>query len=222
MNVYFISGLGADRRAFEKISLPQRFSVHYLDWIKNRKGESLNGYAKRLAASVDTTQPFAIVGLSMGGMIASAMSQFLHPSKTILISSVGCTKEFPPLLKLARLTQIHRLIPAFLFQKPNGLAHLLFGARSKNEKRIMNHLISTSDPGFVKWSIGAILSWENKVRPGSLYHIHGSNDKILPLQYTKPDVVVKGGSHFMVWTRGGEVSRLLAEALGAAEQTNRE
>jgi pimeloyl-ACP methyl ester carboxylesterase len=214
MNVYFISGLGADRRAFEKISLPGCFSIHYLDWIKNRKGESLNEYAKRLAESIDTTQPFAIVGLSMGGMIASAMTQFLQPHKTILISSMGCAEEFPPLLKLARFTQIHRLIPAFLFQKPNAIAYFLFGAKSKNEKRIMDHIITTSDAAFVKWSIGAILSWKNKVRPKNLYHIHGDNDKILPIQYTKPDAVVKGGSHFMVWTKGAEVSRLLIKALG--------
>jgi hypothetical protein len=46
-----------------------------------------------------------------------------------------------------------------------------------------------------------------------LYHIHGEKDKILPIRYTKPDVVVKNGSHFMVWTKAGEVSRLLVEAL---------
>jgi pimeloyl-ACP methyl ester carboxylesterase len=213
MNVYFISGLGADRQAFEKIKLPARFVIHYLDWIKNKKGETLNEYARRLAAAIDTTQPFALVGLSMGGMIASAMTQFLHPYKTVLISSVGCREEFPPLFKLARLTQIHRLIPTFLFHQPNPIAHFLFGAKSKNEKRIIDHIIAHSDARFVKWSISAILSWNNKIRHKALYHIHGDKDKILPVKYTKPDVVVKNGSHFMVWTKAGEVSRLLLEAL---------
>jgi pimeloyl-ACP methyl ester carboxylesterase len=213
MNVYFISGLGADRRAFEKIALPDRYVIHYLDWIKNKRGETLSEYAKRLAASIDTTRPFALVGLSMGGMIASAMTQFLTPSKTILISSVGCTDEFPPLLKLARLTKVYQLIPAFLFHRPNVFAYWAFGAKSRNEKRIMNHIITNSDAGFVKWSIGAILSWNNKTRPKNLFHIHGDKDKILPIRYTRPDVVVKNGSHFMVWTKAGEVSRLLAQAL---------
>lgn len=217
MNVYFISGLGADKQAFERLNLPERFSLHYLDWIKNKKGESLNEYAKRLAASIDQTKPYAIVGLSMGGMIASAMSQFLRPCKTILISSVGCTEEFPPLLKLARFTQLHRLVPSFLFRQPNVLAYWLFGAKTKNEKRIMAHIITHSDARFVKWSIGAILSWGNTVRPKQLYHIHGDKDKILPIKYTTPDAVVKNGSHFMVWTKAGEVSRLLTKALGTAE-----
>ena len=219
MNVYFISGLGADRQAFEKISLPERFTIHYLDWIKHKKGETLNDYARRLAESIDTAQPFAVVGLSMGGMIASAMSQFLRPYRTILISSVGCTAEFPPLFKLARLTQVHRLIPAFLFHQPNPLAYFLFGAKSRNEKRIMNHIITHSDASFVKWSIGAILSWNNKVRPKALYHIHGDKDKILPIKYTRPDVIVTNGSHFMVWTKAGEVSRLLTNALTQTDES---
>ncbi|HEU4903766.1 MAG TPA: alpha/beta hydrolase [Flavisolibacter sp.] len=213
MNVYFISGLGADRQAFEKIKLPTRFSVHHLDWIKHKKGESLNAYAKRLALSIDTSQPFAIVGLSMGGMIASTMTQFLQPHKTILISSASCAAEFPPLFKIARIAQVHRLIPAFLFRKPNAMAHLLFGARSRNEKRIMNHIISHSDAHFVKWGVSAILGWKNRKRPKNIYHIHGDRDKILPIRFTRPDAVVKNGSHFMVWTKAGEVSRLLAQAL---------
>lgn len=180
---------------------------------KNKKGESLNAYAKRLAASIDTTQPFAVVGLSMGGMIAAAMTQFLRPHKTILISSVASTKEFPPLLKLARFTQVHRLVPAFLFRRPNVFAYFLFGARSRSEKRIMNHIILNADPHFVKWSIGAILRWSNHMRPQNIFHIHGDKDKILPIHYTHPDAVVKNGSHFMVWTKAGEVSKLLAKAL---------
>lgn len=216
MNVYFISGLGADRQVFERLTLPPTVSAHYLEWIKNQKGESLNAYAKRLAAGIDTTQPFALVGLSMGGMIAAAMTRFLQPRRTVLISSVASTAEFPPLFRLGRLTQVYRLVPAFLFHRPNPVMHFLFGAKSKNEKRIMDYIIRHADPHFVKWSIGAILSWQHSGRPKTLFHIHGDADKILPIRYIHPDVVVKGGSHFMVWTRAGEVSRHLAAALRQA------
>src|SRR5215203_5816329 len=114
MNVYFISGLGADRRAFERLTLSDKYQIHHLDWIKPIKGESLNDYAKRLAAPIDTSQPFSVVGLSMGGMIASTMTTFLHPYKTVLISSIGCNKEFPPLLRLARRLPLHKFIPEFI------------------------------------------------------------------------------------------------------------
>lgn len=226
MHVYFISGLGADRQAFEKLTLPPAYTIHYLDWIKNKKGESLNAYAKRMAALVDTSQPFAVVGLSMGGMIATAMMPWLPPHLTILISSVACTKEFPPLLKLVRITRIYRLVPAAIFHRPNALTYLLFGAKTKNEKRILDHIITLSDADFVKWSISAILSWKNKERPVGLFHIHGDNDKILPVHCTRPDVVIRNGSHFMVWTKAREVSAVLEKALAEygsnAEQLNME
>jgi pimeloyl-ACP methyl ester carboxylesterase len=222
MHVYFISGLGADQQAFEKLKLPPSYVVHYLDWIKNAEGESLTAYAKRMAAMIDTSQPFAVVGLSMGGMVATAMMPWLPPHPTILISSVACANEFPPLLKLARLTRVYRLVPAAVFHKPNALTYLLFGAKTKNEKRILDHIITLSDAAFVKWSIGAILRWDNKQRPEGIFHIHGDIDEILPIRCTKPDVIIKNGSHFMVWTKAREVSAVLVKAIEdlAKKETN--
>ena len=213
MNVYFISGLGADRRAFERLHLSHKFTIHYLDWIPPLKNESLNDYARRLALPINQSAPFCLVGLSMGGMIASAMTTFLQPYKTILISSIGCNKEFPPLLRFARLTRAYKLIPEYVLRHPNAVAYRMFGAKTKNEKTLMHHLILNSDPHFIKWAMGAIVHWQDCERPKSIFHIHGSKDKILPLKYTKPDVVVEKGSHFMVWTKAGEVSRILEQAL---------
>ena len=213
MNVYFISGLGADRKAFERLQLPSHFSIHHLDWIKPLNKESLNDYAKRLAAAIDTSAPFSIVGLSMGGMIAAVMGMFLQPYKTILISSIGSIAEFPPLFKMARATKVYKLVPVFVLRWPNPVLYRMFGAATTEEKEVINHLISHADPYFIKWAIEAILTWTNTKRPPHLFHIHGSTDKILPVKYTYPDVVIDGGSHFMVWTKAGEVSKVLAEAL---------
>lgn len=219
MNVYFISGLGADRRAFERIQLPPAFSVHHLDWIPPDKGESLEAYAMRLSESIDTTKPFALIGLSMGGMIASVLSQKLHPQKTVLISSVACADEFPKLFKAARYLPVYKLAPLWLLRKPNPFSRWLFGANTKNEKELMNYLVSHAETKFIKWAMHAIIQWRQKGRPANLVHIHGSNDKILPLKYTRPDFIIDKGSHFMVWTRAGEVSRKLAEVLSAPEHS---
>src|SRR5215207_7961554 len=195
MNVYFISGLGADRRAFERIRLPEKYSVHYLDWISPLENESLNDYTRRLAASIDTSQPFSIVGLSMGGMIASIMTSFLHPEKTILISSIGCNKEFPPLLRFAKKTQAYKLLPGFVFRSKNlGVIQRLFGTKAKNEKALIRYFISQTDPEFMKWAIGAIVNWQDCERPKQIFHIHGNKDKMFPVKYTSPDVVINKGS----------------------------
>jgi pimeloyl-ACP methyl ester carboxylesterase len=214
MNVYFISGLGADKRVFERLKLPGHYSVHYLDWIPPMKKESLNNYAKRLAASIDTSQPYSIVGLSMGGMLACAMTQFLQPYKTVLISSVACNAEFPPLLRFARRTNAYKLVPQAVFRQPFlKFAHVMLGMRTKHEKKLLQDFLSQLDPRFMKWAIGAILNWKDCERPKNIFHIHGNRDKMLPVKYTHPDVVIENGSHFMVWTKAGEVSRILAQAL---------
>ncbi|RYD69520.1 MAG: hypothetical protein EOP53_27030, partial [Sphingobacteriales bacterium] len=65
MKVYFISGLAADCRVFKRIQLPAGFESVYLDWIPPLPNESLQSYAMRMAESIDTNEPFALVGLSM-------------------------------------------------------------------------------------------------------------------------------------------------------------
>ena len=35
MNVYFISGLGADERVFQRLTFPNSFTVHHLKWAIN-------------------------------------------------------------------------------------------------------------------------------------------------------------------------------------------
>ncbi len=214
MNVYFISGLGADRRAFERLELPPKFLVHYLDWIKPLAKESLNDYALRLSKSIDTAKPFAVVGLSMGGMIASVLSQKLHPQKTVLISSIGCNKEFPPLLKFALKTQAHKILPGFIFRPQNlFFVQRLMGTKGRGQKTLIQDFISQTDPQFMQWAINAIVNWESCERPEGLFQIHGTKDKMFPVKYTKPDCIIKDGSHFMVWAKAGEVSKKLAEAL---------
>lgn len=214
MNVYFISGLGADKRAFERIHLSDKYSIHHLDWIEPLKNESLNEYAKRLALTIDTSQPFCIVGLSMGGMIASILSNLLHPHKTVLISSVGCNKEFPPLLRFANKTKAYKLVPDFIFRPKNlYLVQRLFGTKARKERALIQYFVSQTNPTFMKWAVAAIVNWKDCERPQHIFHIHGNRDKMLPVKYTKPDVVIDKGSHFMVWTKAGEISKILEQAL---------
>jgi pimeloyl-ACP methyl ester carboxylesterase len=214
MNVYFISGLGADRRAFERLKLPGHYVIHHLDWITPLENESLNNYAKRLAVSIDTSQPFSLVGLSMGGMIACAITRFLQPYKTVLISSIGCNAEFPPLLRFARATRLYKAIPNFVLRPPGLMVvQQVFGTKTKNDTTLVQDFVRQTDARFMKWAIGAIVNWTDCERPETIYHIHGNKDKMFPLKYTKPDAVIEKGSHFMVWTKAGEVSKRLTEAL---------
>ena len=59
---YFISGLGADRRAFKKIILPPEYDIKHIDWISPLRDEPFKNYCLRLAEQMDTTREFVLIG----------------------------------------------------------------------------------------------------------------------------------------------------------------
>ena len=61
MNVYFISGLGADQRVFQKLTIDPEFNPVPIEWVKPGRKESMPSYARRLSTQIDTTKPFHLV-----------------------------------------------------------------------------------------------------------------------------------------------------------------
>ncbi|WP_051584663.1 alpha/beta fold hydrolase [Pedobacter jeongneungensis] len=101
MNTYFICGLGADKRIFAKLKLDEKINMIHVDWIKPVKNESLSAYAERLSKVIDNAQPFALVGVSFGGMIAVEIAKILNPVSTIIISSTMLSNHLPVLYRFA-------------------------------------------------------------------------------------------------------------------------
>ncbi|HQV56104.1 MAG TPA: alpha/beta hydrolase, partial [Chitinophagaceae bacterium] len=83
--VYFISGLGADKRAFSFLDLSFCEPI-FIDWIKPVDNESLYQYAMRLKEQINEPSPI-IVGVSFGGMLATEIAKSDASAKVIIISS---------------------------------------------------------------------------------------------------------------------------------------
>src|SRR5687767_12739166 len=111
MKVYFISGLAADKRVFKYISLPAGCEAVHLEWITPQKDETLASYALRLAAAINREEPFALVGLSFGGMLATEIAKQYKPAVTILISSVPVAKQLPGYFRMAGKMGLHKFVP---------------------------------------------------------------------------------------------------------------
>ena len=210
MKVYFISGLAADKRIFKHIKLPPGFEIVYLDWISPTKDESLESYSVRLAGKIDPKEKFALVGLSMGGMIASEIAKKYKPIVTILISSAATYKQFPPRLKIAYFTRLHKIVPTS-FLKSASIMKLLFSTEDAQDKIVLKQLIKDSDKEFIRWAVNAILKWKNEDTPHSLFHIHGSNDRVLPIRFTNPTHIIHKGDHRMVMSRATELNEILGK-----------
>lgn len=210
MNTYFISGLGADKRIFSKLKLNEKINIIHIEWINPVKHELLSAYAERLSKVIDKSQPFALVGVSFGGMIAVEIAKVLKPATTIIISSTMLSTQLPALYRFAGKLRLLNFIPARLLKSSNKLTqNYYFGTRSNSEKTLLSKIIKDTDPYFLKWAIGSILSWENKIKPERIFHIHGTNDKILYSKTAKPDFVIENGTHFMVYQNAAEISRII-------------
>jgi len=212
MKVYFISGLAADKRVFKYVLLPQGFEAVYLDWITPLKDESLRDYALRLAEGIDISRPFAILGLSMGGMIASEISRQYKPAATIIISSIPAASHLPSYIRLGRKLNIHKMIPVRLV-KFAAIIKRSFTTESPDDKIVLKNMIKESDNNFIRWSIYGVMKWENERLPSPYIHIHGTHDEVLPIYFTKPTHIIAKGGHLMIMNRSAEINQIIGNTL---------
>lgn len=211
-NAYFISGLAADERTFHKIRLPSSYHIIHLQWIAPQPGELLPQYALRMAKQIQQDQPFILVGLSFGGMLASELAKITKPQQVIIISSIATSTELPWYFKGAGKLRLHKIIPV-KFLTTATLLNRVVGSGTAEDKNIVYTYVKNADAAFIKWSLHAILTWRHTERIPRLIHIHGTNDHLLPGRYTHPDYVVKKGGHLMVLNRAEEVNKVLNEIL---------
>jgi pimeloyl-ACP methyl ester carboxylesterase len=215
VRAYFISGLGADRRAFYKINLPRGYQPIYLDWITPLANETLADYAKRFSQAIKQDEEFVLIGLSFGGMLASELAKIVSPKKLIIISSLSSYSELPWYFKLAGRLGLHRIISPSLYKQAT-IMNRFMGAGNKEMKSIVYSYVNNIDPAFIRWSLNVIVNWSHTERLSEMIHIHGSNDHLLPYRYVKADYLVKGGGHLMVMNRADEVNSILREVLLSA------
>ncbi|PST84746.1 alpha/beta hydrolase [Pedobacter yulinensis] len=213
MNIYLISGLGADKRNFQKLDLAPHTCIH-LDRIDVRTGEPLQDYAGRLVPFIDQTQPFALVGVSFGGLVAQELSRYVSCRKLIIISSIKTHHERGLLLRLTDVTALYRLVPtALLMRLNNFMVAWLFGVQRAEERRLLRQILDDTDPRFVQWAVPALLSWRNRVPQPGILHLHGTADRIFPARGMRNVGLISGGGHLMVYTHASHISLQIRAAL---------
>lgn len=211
--VYFISGLGADKRVFNFLDVSFCKPV-FVDWIQPHAHETLESYAHRLSAIIQ--EPNAIVvGLSFGGMLATEIAK-AHPNyKVIIISSNKKHSEFPHWLRIGKYVPIYRWSSEKISKKLNQITSWVLGARSQKTKATLHQIIQESDYAFTLWAIEAIMHWQNEIVPANLIHIHGTADKLLPYSYVQADYTIAQGEHLMVMDKADEIAALLKQLIEA-------
>lgn len=213
VTIYFLSGLGANYSAFKYLSFPPAVQTVFIDWLTPQKNEPIKNYAKRIAEKINTAEPFILVGLSFGGMLAMEVIEFVQPQKTILISSAARRQELPVYYKLAGTLRINKLFPAAVIKKGNRLINWVMGVSTIKDKDLVAEILAASNPEFSKWAINEIVNWKRTIAPENVIRIHGNKDKVLPIINFTPQHLINAGGHFMIANRAAEISAIIEKEL---------
>lgn len=233
IDVYFISGLGADSRIFKKLTIDGA-QLHFIEWVMPETGDTMRSYALKLAGQIKH-ENVVLVGVSYGGMLASEISRAYDEAlgddragpgksfrfrllKTILISSCKHPAELPTLMRLAGLFQLHKMVPYSFILRNSRLNRFVFELKSREDELYVKQLmLRANDPVMIKKSVNIILKWKASIYK-NLVHIHGTADRLLISRKVAADYWIDGGSHFMIWNRAKEISDIINRILRGLQQ----
>ncbi|MFY0601120.1 MAG: hypothetical protein JXR03_15695 [Cyclobacteriaceae bacterium] len=207
--IFFISGLGANELAFSKIGELGLQKV-MVKWIKNHKKESLNSYCLRLIEAYKISKDDCISGLSFGGIVAQEIAHILGNRSVILISSFRDKSDLRFPFKLALNIGLHKIFPLVKIPILEEIIANILNSGSKESKKVLKEMIRSTDYGLMRWSIQKIAEkrYEEKTDV-TLFNLIGTKDRIVGLWSNETSYSIDGGSHFMVYDKSWEITKIL-------------
>ena len=224
----FLPGIGADHRLFkyQTAVFPNSYAA---DWIDPLPNEILEHYAVRFAGIIRSeldkrpAAPVVVCGLSLGGMIAPYVARELGASGCVLLASIRKLEQFPRryyadwlVMRLCFPLRLARLFVAQLFAR----LFLCFPwlVRRFVEPHIIRAFVETPLFRFAglarmmfDWAYRRRLPEDNEavIFDKPTLHIHGTNDWLLPIRLTNPDIRIKGAGHLPVLTHPEEINEMI-------------
>ncbi|MBB13473.1 MAG: alpha/beta hydrolase [Flavobacteriaceae bacterium] len=199
-SIYLMPGMAANPRIFEFLMFPDNFQVFRLSWITPYKGESIQNYAKRMCERIKHPKPI-LIGVSMGGILVQEMASFLDYDKLIIVSSVKSNKELPSHMKLAQITNAHRLLPTQWIKNIESLSIFVLGNSLKKRFELYERYLSERDPDYLSWAIDVIVNWKKAEAIKDVIHIHGKSDTVFPIKNIISPCIEIPGDHAIILTQ---------------------
>lgn len=210
MKLYVISGLGADRTVFEFIKFPSKFEVVFIDWLIPNYNESFKNYVNRIAEIIDTNEKFCLLGYSFGGIMVQEINKLKPAEKVIILGSIKSDKEMSVTFSLAKKSQIFAKIPESYFSEKTVKSYAFFRKLFDPKNPKLWKYFTVQNPTYLKWSINKILEWKHE-EDQNVIQILADKDIVFPAKNSKPDYLIKDGTHLFPVTKAKEVSKILEE-----------
>lgn len=203
--------MGADKRLFSEIKPIEGYEFIDLEWQLVPNIKTLGEYAQKISEQIDTSQPFSLLGVSMGGMVCVELAEILNPENTVIISSAKSNLELPSHLKRLRFIAVNGLLRGSKLKTLLNNSARFFGAMNSKQKELFYLMAGSINIDLIAWSIKAIMNWDRKIYPKNIIHLHGTNDIILPASNIKNAELINKGDHMMIWSKAGLINEKLQQ-----------
>ncbi len=206
---YFISGLGADKTAFQNLEDFGTTKI-MIDWISNRPNESLYDYAARIIEKYGITSDDILAGLSFGGLVAQQIADILKPDYVILISSFRTKDDLKIQFSSGLKLKLHKLMPEMKSEFIGTIVANYLNSGTSQSKSALKAMLSSTDMKLMKWSLEKIYEQNNPLAIDvKKYSLIGSIDRVVKPWKIESTYIVEGGSHFMVYDKAEEISDII-------------
>ena len=211
MKLYVISGLGADKKVFENINFPEKFSeIVFIEWLMPDVNESFQNYVKRMSEPINKDEKFCLLGYSFGGIMVQEINKLKPAEKIVILGSIKSDKEMSVTFHLAKKSRIFTKIPESYFGEKTVKSYAFFRKLFDPKNPKLWQYFVVQNPTYLKWSINKILEWKSDENP-KVVQILADKDIVFPPKNSKPDYIIKNGTHLFPVTRHKEVSKILEE-----------
>ncbi|MEM9986288.1 MAG: alpha/beta hydrolase [Bacteroidota bacterium] len=208
--LYLIAGHGSDHRVFQNMDFGEYDTV-VIPFLVPIPKETMADYAARMATRIDTTQPFALVGVSIGGMVATEIAELTQPQALVLIASAKGRQDLPKRYRFQRAIPLYKLFSGQMLKRMTIIVQPWFEPGVKDYRQLCRDMVMDKPPKLTKRGIGMIINWARNTPPQAVptLHIHGPKDSTLPLRHIEGATVLPEASHMMALFKGKEVSQLM-------------
>ena len=214
LHVYLFPGQGSDYRIFDSLIWDNNVDTTIISYGTPAEGMSMKAFAETLIPRIDTTEQFALVGVSLGGMICAELSELIEPKLTIIISSAKNSRELPMRYNFQKVLPIYSIFPCFLLTTGARLMQPVLEPATRKNKTTFKSMLKQKKPLYMKRTVEMIIKWDRTNNYNKIYQIHGNKDHTIPIRnLQKPYYVISSGSHMMTLTQANEVSGLLKKII---------
>jgi pimeloyl-ACP methyl ester carboxylesterase len=214
------SGMGADRRLFRSIKIPEA-EIVTPDHSEPVHGETLFQYASRVANNLNIRPVDIVGGVSFGGMLAGEIAQQRPVAGLILLGS--CLRPGRLSLSYRWAESLGPFIPDFVLSLRSWgpLVRWRFAPLTRDAEACLIEMARTCGPAQIRTFGRMVIRWKGiEDIHCPVLSIHGDGDRIIPLKCADADVILKDAGHAFTLTHPDETNSAIREFLRSrANQT---